>query len=141
MAKSTDLDVIGTWKLLSCVTIDDKTGEKKSLYGENPKGYITLLPGGRVTALITQNDRPIPKSDRDCAEALKSMLAYSGKYRLEDGKFITKVDIAWNEAWVGTEQERNFKIEGNRLTITALPSPLSYDAAPARAEIVWEREA
>lgn len=140
MVATADQGVVGTWRLVSCATIDDKTGEKKPLYGDNPKGYIILLPSGRMVALITPQDRPVPENDQDCAEALKSMLAYSGKYRLEDGRFITKVDIAWNQAWVGTEQERNFRIEGNRLIITAVPSSLSYDKVPARAEVIWEKE-
>jgi hypothetical protein len=45
------------------------------------------------------------------------LVAYTGKYRLEGDKWITSVDVAWNPAWVGTEQSRNFKVEGNRLKV------------------------
>ena len=45
------------------------------------------------------------------------MIAYTGRYRVEDGKVITKVEIAWNEAWVGGEQVRFIRFEGDgRLT-------------------------
>jgi hypothetical protein len=41
----------------------------------------------------------------------KSMLAYTGKYRIESSDFITVVDVSWNEDWNGTEQRRHFRVE------------------------------
>jgi len=38
------------------------------------------------------------------------MIAYTGKYRLEGNKFITTVDAAWNEEWVGAEQIRFWRL-------------------------------
>lgn len=43
----------------------------------------------------------MPQTDEERAQALRSMISYSGRYRVEDNKVITKVEIAWNEAWVG----------------------------------------
>lgn len=45
----------------------------------------------------------VPQTDEERAQALRSMISYSGRYRVEDNKVITKVEIAWNEAWVGGE--------------------------------------
>ena len=71
----------------------------------------------------------------------KSMLAYSGKYRVEGNDFITVVDVSWNEEWNGTEQRRHFRIEGDRLFIESAPAPSIL--LPGKTDfrtIVWERE-
>jgi hypothetical protein len=34
------------------------------------------------------------------------MAAYTRKFRLEGDKFITKVEVVWNQALVDTEQTR-----------------------------------
>jgi hypothetical protein len=45
------------------------------------------------------------------------MSAYTGMYRLEGDKWITKVDVAWNPARVGTEQVRFFRFNGDQLQV------------------------
>jgi hypothetical protein len=41
----------------------------------------------------------------------------TGTYRIKGDRWITKVDVAWNPEWVGTEQARDFKIDGDRLRV------------------------
>ena len=45
---------------------------------------------------------------------LLRILCQQGKY---GDKFTTKVDISWNELSTGVDQERFFRVEGDRLTI------------------------
>jgi len=66
-------------------------------------------------AVVTGEGRQVPKTDKDRAYLLNSMFAYTGMYRVESGKFFVKVDVAWNPEYLGTDRERLFKIEGNRL--------------------------
>jgi hypothetical protein len=53
----------------------------------------------------------------------KSMIAYSGKYRIEGNDFVTTVDVSWNEAWNGTEQRRHCTLDGDKLMIVSAPQP------------------
>jgi hypothetical protein len=32
------------------------------------------------------------------------MYAYTGPYRVEGDRLTVKVEVAWNEAWIGTDQ-------------------------------------
>ena len=106
-----------------------------------PSGIQIATPEGRWLALITAEGRAIPKSDADRAQALKSMIAYTGRYRVENGKVITKVDAAWNEAWVGGEQVRNIRFEGDRLYIESPPMPHpNINDKMVRVIVVWQRE-
>ena len=98
--------IVGTWALVSVVYEDIASKQRSPVYGEHPRGIQIATPEGRWLALMTAEGRAIPKTDADRAQALKSMIAYTGRYRVERGQVITKVEAAWNEAWVGGEQVR-----------------------------------
>jgi len=91
--------IVGTWQLVSVVYEDQATKERTPVYGEHPKGIQIATSAGRWLALMTAENRPVPKTDADRAQALKTMIAYTGRYRVDNGKVITKVEAAWNEAW------------------------------------------
>jgi Lipocalin-like domain len=134
-------NIVGTWKLVSVVYEDQATKERMPVYGEHPRGIQIATPQGRWLALMTGENRPIPKTDEDRAQALKTMIAYTGRYRVEDGKVITRVEAAWNEAWVGGEQVREIKIEGDKLYIESPPMPHpNINNKIVRVIVEWERE-
>jgi Lipocalin-like domain len=133
--------IVGTWALVSVVYEDTVTKERMPVYGEHPKGIQIATAKGRWLALMTAENRPIPKTDADRAQALKSMIAYTGRYRVENGQVITKVEAAWNEAWVGGEQVRNIRLDGTRLTIESPPMPHpNINDKTVRVIVVWQRE-
>jgi Lipocalin-like domain len=134
-------EIVGTWDLVSVVYEDQATKERTPVYGEHPRGVQIATPQGRWLALMTGENRPIPKTDEDRAQALKTMIAYTGRYRVEDGKVITKVEAAWNEAWVGGEQVREIKIEGDKLYIESPPMPHpNINNKIVRVIVEWQRE-
>jgi hypothetical protein len=107
--------LIGLWKTVSLETEYQGTSEKDYPLGKNPTGYAMYTPDGRMWSIVTSEGREAPKTDQDRSELFKSMFAYTGTYRVEGDKVITKVDVSWNPAWVGKEQIRTFKIDGDRL--------------------------
>ena len=132
--------IVGTWALVSVVYEDTGTKERTPIYGEHPKGIQIATAAGRWFALMTAEGRMIPKTDEDRAQALKSMIAYTGRYRVEGGKVITKVEAAWNEAWVGGEQVRHIRFEGNKLFIESPPMPHpNINDKTVRVIVVWQR--
>jgi hypothetical protein len=131
--------LVGNWKLVSWqVVVGDET---QNPFGAQPKGYLILTREGRAMALTTADLRTPGEGVAERAALQKSMLAYSGKYRLEGEDFITTVDISWNEIWNGTEQRRHYRVEGDRLFIETAPAPSITN--PGKADfrrLVWERE-
>jgi hypothetical protein len=109
--------VQGLWKLVSYEVEVQATGQKEMVMGQNPTGYVIFTPEGRVFFLFTGEGRKPAKTVQERADLLSSLVAYTGTYRIEGDKWITKVEVAWNPEWVGTEQTRSFKIDGNRLKI------------------------
>jgi len=133
--------IVGVWKLVSVVYEDAKTKERTPVLGEHPRGCQIATPEGRWLALVTAEGRKVPQTDKERSDALRSMIAYTGKYRVESGKVITKVEAAWNEAWVGTEQERFYRFEGDRLLLESPPQPHpNLLGKVVRIIVIWERD-
>jgi hypothetical protein len=106
-----------------------------------PKGLLVLTREGRSIVVTTADNRKGGMGDAERAVLHKSMLAYSGKYRIEGNDFITLVDVSWNEDWNGTEQRRHYKIEGDKLFIESAPAPsIVFPGKTDFRRIVWERE-
>jgi hypothetical protein len=133
--------IIGSWKLVSVVYEDQESKARTPVYGEHPRGRQIATPDGLWIAVVTAEGRTIPKTDEDRAQALKTMIAYTGRYRVEEGKVITKVEAAWNEAWVGGEQTRLVHLEGDRLFIESPPMPHpNQNNKVVRVIVIWDRE-
>jgi hypothetical protein len=131
--------LIGNWKLVSWQVIVGNATQTP--FGPHPKGYLLLTRDGRAMALTTADSRESGEGTAERAALHKSMLAYSGKYRIEGDDFITAVDISWNEIWNGTEQRRHYRIEGDRLFIESAPAPsIVYPGKTDYRRLVWERE-
>src|SRR5947199_8325902 len=133
--------IVGTWTLASVVYEDQVTKELSPVLGEKPRGRQIATADGRWLALVTAENRPVPKTDEERARALTSMLAYSGRDRVPDGKVVTKVEAAWNEAWVGGEQTRFIRFEGDTLFIESPPQPHpNLNGRLVRIIVIWERD-
>jgi hypothetical protein len=109
--------VVGIWKLVAYDIEIQSTGQKEPVFGQSPTGYAVFTPEGRVFFVLTGEGRKPAKSVQDRADLLGSLVAYTGLYRLEGDRWITKVDVAWNPEWVGTEQARSFAVDANRLQV------------------------
>jgi hypothetical protein len=132
--------LIGIWKLVSWQVIAED-GTAHDAFGARPKGYLVLTREGRSIALTTADGRKAGTSDAAHMALHKSMLAYTGRYRIEGSDFITTVDASWNEAWNGSEQRRHFRIDGDRLFIESAPAPSI--TSPGKTDfrrLVWERD-
>jgi hypothetical protein len=131
--------LIGNWKLVSWqVVVGDGI---QNPFGSSPRGYLLLTREGRSMAITTADNRKGGEGVTERAALQKSMLAYSGRYRIEGDDFITTVDVSWNEVWNGTEQRRHYRIEGDRLFIESAPAPsILYPGKTDFRRLVWERE-
>ena len=61
-AGSAEIDVTGTWKLVSSTRKIVATGQTLDSYGPRPTGWLIYGPEGRMTYLLVYADRPRPRS-------------------------------------------------------------------------------
>jgi len=130
--------ILGIWRLVSFEVEFQATGEREHIRGKNPTGYIIFTPEGRMMVVLTNEGRKAPKTDQDRADLFNSMVAYTGIYRIEDNKWIIKVDVSGNPALVGTEQARFFRVDGDRLQEITQWTPRP-EKGMGRTVITWER--
>jgi hypothetical protein len=110
------IKILGEWRLVSFEAEIQATGQKEPVMGENPTGYA-IFTETRALFLLTGGERKPAKTAQERAELLNTLVAYTGTYRLEGDEWVTTVDVAWNPEWIGTEQKRFFKLEGDRLQV------------------------
>jgi Lipocalin-like domain len=133
--------LLGAWKLITWYQEDAATKERVYLMGQHPQGYAVFSPTNRVSFILTAEGRKPPQSPEEQAEAYRTMVAYSGKYRIEGNKLITTVDVAWDEFRVGSDQVRFFTLDGDRLHIESAPvRDQNLTARMWKGFLVWERE-
>lgn len=133
--------VQGVWKLVAYEVEIQSTGQKEYPMGQKPTGYVIFTSEGRVFFVLTGEGRKPGKTDQERAALLGSVVAYTGTYRLEGDKWITSVEVAWNPEWVGTEQSRSYKIDGNRLQVLTpwRVMPNWPDKGMTRSIVTFER--
>jgi Lipocalin-like domain len=135
--------VVGSWRLLSWVQEDVESKAVHAVFGENPIGVITYTSDGHMSVFIA-NPKRRPASgllatDAEAAELYRTMVAYSGTYSVDGNKVTHKVEVSWNQAWNGTDQQRLIEVQDNRLTIKSptMISPIS--GKESINKLVWER--
>ena len=135
--------VVGTWKLVSAVTMNDK-GVAKDFFGKNPLGFIMYSADGRMSVILTSRDRKAlsvndhsaaPVAER--AEAFATMFAYAGRYTFTGDKVVHHVEVSAVPNLVGTDLVRFAKLEGDRLTLRT--PPMQSGGEQVVVELVWQR--
>jgi len=136
--QSGNVPILGVWRLVSFEREYQATGAREDTRGKNPTGYIIFTPEGRMAVVITNEGRKAPNTDQDRAGLFNSLVAYTGRYRVDGDKWITTVDVSANPALVGTEQTRTFQVTGDRLQEMTAWAALP-DNRMARLVITYER--
>ncbi len=141
LAQDVSKRLVGTWRL---VTYDRQlpNGEVYYPLGKDARGRLTYDAQGRMTAQLMQPDRPQfsrPQSrdgsEEQIVKAYRGYLAYYGTYTVQekDGYILHKVEASLYPNWVGGNQKRFFRFEGERLVLEADAQALG------RSRLVWEK--
>lgn len=139
--------LVGIWRLEDCVAIpvDASAGESWRPHGEAPLGRLVYSPGGRVVVVLGDRHRaafahPDPRagSPEECRAAVESFAAYTGHWRLEEGRVIHTIELAWVPPWTGSRQIRHAHLHGDRLRLSTDPTPVGGTAWVLHLD--WIRE-
>ena len=135
--------VVGSWRLVSWDEVETESKAVHTAFGENPTGVITYTPDGRISLFIIDPKRTKPAgpkaTDAEAVELYRTMIAYSGSYSIEGNKVTHKIEVSWNQAWTGTNQQRFVEVKDNQLTIKTPPIISSVSGKENVHTLVWER--
>jgi hypothetical protein len=134
---------LGTWRLLSFTSQDPATGEKTAPYGLYPTGFLSYTPDCRVYEIIVREHRTTPlavvASDVEKIALFEGLISYSGTYKIDGNNVSYHVDASWNEAWTGSTQVRQFKLDGNTLYTQSPPQRNPRDGRITSESLIWTK--
>lgn len=132
---------LGTWKLQSFTTEDLSTGQKTDLFGAHPSGYLNYAPDGRMYAILVKEGRKAPTdlvpTDAERLDLYSGFSSYAGTYSIEGDRVSHHIDESWNQAWTGTTQVRQFRIDGKCMYIETLPDRNAVTGKESISALVW----
>ncbi|CAM02158.1 lipocalin-like protein [Saccharopolyspora erythraea NRRL 2338] len=121
-------DLIGHWRLHSFVEFDEEGNPKESPLGGSPRGSLYYGADGYVSVHIMRTDSAPPPA--------ASYIGYTGRWRLAGDQVVHEVRIATDPTWPGSEQVRDFSLDGDELVLGRTDT---VDGEPLRARLVWHR--
>jgi hypothetical protein len=124
---------------------DEITGAQRDLWGSYPLGFLSYTPGGRMSAVLAAAGRTVraasagEASAAEQAELFRSSFGYAGTYTLTGDGVVHHVEVASDPTWIGQDQVRTIRLEGNRLLVTAPPIRTPAAPNPQAMVLTWER--
>jgi hypothetical protein len=143
---STSQILVGSWRLISSEGHSSNGGIVND-QGETPAGRAMFDASGRLSLHLTNPNRKnwasgdfLRPTRDECLETARDYFGYFGSYSVdEDAGVVTfHVDGAAYPNYVGTDQKRFYKIEGNRLILRTPPERAG--GADVTYYVTWERE-
>ena len=114
--------LIGTWRLLSYETVE-ANGRRGRPYGE-AVGRLSYDANGNMSGQVMRPGRARVELGDGNAQQVRAAyvgyIAYFGRYDVaSDGQSVVHhVEGSLNPAWVGGDQARGIRFDGNRLVLT-----------------------
>lgn len=132
--------LIGSWSLES-FEFESKDGSVSHPYGEHLTGYLFYNEDGLMSAAFMSAGRA-SGGDGELSQAAQAstydqFMAYSGPFQIHGDQIVHQVEVSSLEVWVGTQQERWFKIDGDYLDLVTAPLSVEGDAPVGRLR--WRR--
>jgi hypothetical protein len=137
--------LIGTWRLVSAGTFSrDGSFEPYPEYGPNAKGYLMYDSTGHMCVSLANPNHPRwanaeKPTDAEKVRSYDVFFAYCGTYEVRDkeNRVIHRPEMGSWPHYIGTDQNRNFRLEGDRLILSDEETPPNGERR--RYQITWER--
>ena len=106
--------LVGTWRFIE-ITDVDSTGTPIQYYGAKPCGFIIYTATGQVSVHIAQCATP----DASPSELAATYNGYFGTYTVNEARGLVTHQVEGGSApdYIGTPQQRPFKVTGDTLTL------------------------
>jgi hypothetical protein len=137
--------LVGTWRLVS---FESRTtgGEIRHQLGPTATGQLVYDAAGHMSAQLMDPGRPkfasgdlTRGSDAEVRSAMAGYIAYYATYSVDRSRGVVThhVEGALFPNWVEGDQLRQFRLDGDRLTLTT--PPIRIGGEEATTVLVWER--
>jgi hypothetical protein len=126
--------LVGTWRVISFVNANDRTGKTTEVFGSDPRGYFMFDAADHFSINLMRPRRP-KFANRDYPTAgegraaLEGLIAMFGDYKVDETEHSIALHVIGGTfpAWDNTNQKRFISINGDELTYKN-PTPASGGA-------------
>ena len=130
-AQTTADQLVGDWSVVTLVT--DTADGRIEPYGPSPLGYLSFGPSGHFSGQFMRPDVPkvaannrLKATTEENVAIAQGSIGYFGKWTLVDakrGEVGLHVLGSSFPNWIGGDQKRFIKVEGDSMTLTNPSSP------------------
>lgn len=141
--------LVGSWHLQSWKLGFSDSDDRRSVFGDKPRGVLVYTVDGWMSAAICSRDRePFPEvrshrelPDQLITEAYHSYFHYAGPYRVEGDVVLHEVCMSLNPNFPGTTQLRHASLEGDVLVLRGEEAQGQPQSTRQRIhELTWNRQ-
>ncbi len=107
-------------------------------------GFLMYSEEGYVSVAMMSANRPrfaakdIKRgTTEEKVAAVDTYISYCGRYEVQGERVIHHVDVCLFPNWIGNDQKRAFKFDGNRLILSTDLAP--DDEMQKTGHLIWER--
>lgn len=136
----------GKWKLTAAEDLRADGSVARYPWGLHPLGFIVAEGGSCYVQIISSDVPSFSAQDSSVNDQMKAALlsryiAYTGPCTFDDaaGTTTMKVEAAWRPDYVGTEQKRFYRFEGNKLLYGPAPNSLRGGSESLTRRLTLER--
>ena len=121
--------LLGAWRLVSAIAVDENGRELALPYGPNPMGRLVLNADGRMMAVLCDGRTQLP------AGVERAYASCCGNFRIDGERLVTRVDAAADPERIGGDEVRDVELRGE---VLVLRPPRRADGS--RRKLTWHRE-
>ena len=138
--------LIGAWLLHSFAFVRVEDGAETFPYGDRPQGLLIYSDAGRMSVHIQRRGRLVAHTDdwtqvtpAETDTAFMGYSGYAGEFEVDEqrGVVVHSLELAWFPNFEGTQQTRQYSLDGDWLTLCATPRLLAGHMQTTR--LLWER--
>lgn len=133
---------VGAWRLVSWEAMVG--GQTNFPFGTDARGLLIYTATGRMSVFLSQSKRtPFARAEAKAGTleektgAFDSAFAYAGTFEVSEGRVIHRLEHCTFPNWIGSEQVRFVRFDGDRLILETPPLPSGDGEAVSR--LIWER--
>ena len=121
-------ELIGVWRLRAYTEQGEDGKTRPGPLGERPDGLLIYEPTGFMSvSMMARGSTATPES----------FMGYAGRWQLRGaGRVVHHVAVSAHPQMVGSAQEREFRVEGDTLTLTGTAV---ISTKPLVRALRWER--
>jgi hypothetical protein len=131
-----ECELFGSWRVVSAKGVLVDADGTRTESGKDLEGVIIFTPQRRMIAFVADPGRSPAKTDQETLQLFRTMTVYTGRFRLDPGKYVVDIDASSTQLNMHEPQVRLYRIDGDTLTIETPEHSYIHDPAKRNSALL-----